>query len=260
MKTAFASIAISVAAIALTACQTTPSTTLEGALKQSTLQQNKIMQNTLTAYTWSYQSPQANVKPINLTILDNIISVNAGCNTMNTSWALKQGALVTKVLMTTLVGCSEDLMKNENFAGDFFESREIALRLDQSQPQRPILNLQAKDGTWYAFVGTPTPETKYQSQAETVFFEVKPELKNCTGVTAQKCLEVRQLKYNKDWVKVGAEDWQLLPNIEGYQHNENVRTVLRLKRFTLPNPAADQSKYVYVHDMTVEQEIIKFEN
>ena len=259
MKIAFASIAISVAAVALTACQTTPSNTLEGALKQATIEQNKTVPDILTAYTWSYQSTEPNVKPINLSILKDRIGINAGCNTMSTTWELKQGKIVTKALMSTMMACDDATMKNEGFAGQFFDTREIALQLNQSQPQRPVLNLQGKDGKWYAFVGTATPETKYQGQGEIVFFEVKPELKNCVGNPTEKCLQVREIKYDKNWIKAGAGEWQLLHNntIEGYQHHENLRTVLRLKRFTLKYPMTAQPRYVYVHDMTVEQEIIK---
>lgn len=45
--------------------------------------------------------------------------------------------------------------------------------------------------------------------------------------------------------------------IEGYQHNPAERQIIRIKRYEIKNPAADQSKYAYIHDMTVERATVK---
>ena len=42
-----------------------------------------------------------------------------------------------------------------------------------------------------------TPETKYQGQAETIFLEVSPQTKACTGVAQQTCLQVKEIKYDE---------------------------------------------------------------
>jgi len=45
--------------------------------------------------------------------------------------------------------------------------------------------------------------------------------------------------------------------IEGFEHNPAERQVIRVKRYEIKHPAADQSKYAYVHDMTVERATVK---
>ena len=47
-----------------------------------------------------------------------------------------------------------------------------------------------------------TPEAKYQSEGKTVFLEVAPETKSCTGVAPQTCLQVREVKYDDKGVKL----------------------------------------------------------
>ncbi|MEK5760637.1 DUF4377 domain-containing protein, partial [Acinetobacter variabilis] len=44
---------------------------------------------------------------------------------------------------------------------------------------------------------------------------------------------------------------------EGFEHNPNQRVILRVKRFEVKNPAADQSSQADVLDMVVEQELVK---
>ncbi|WYX19711.1 DUF4377 domain-containing protein [Achromobacter xylosoxidans] len=51
------------------------------------------------------------------------------------------------------------------------------------------------------------------------------------------------------------EDWHpLYQSIEGYDHRDGVRTVLRVKRYDWKNPPADAPSKVYVLDMVVEQD------
>ncbi|HAB42517.1 MAG TPA: hypothetical protein DCE70_02950, partial [Acinetobacter sp.] len=45
--------------------------------------------------------------------------------------------------------------------------------------------------------------------------------------------------------------------IEGFQHTPNERQIIRVKRYEIKNPAADQSKYAYIFDMAVERETVK---
>ena len=42
-----------------------------------------------------------------------------------------------------------------------------------------------------------------------------------------------------------------------FEHNPNQRLILRVKRFQVKNPAADQSSQADVLDMVVEQELVK---
>ncbi|MBP7647899.1 MAG: DUF4377 domain-containing protein, partial [Comamonas sp.] len=74
-----------------------------------------------------------------------------------------------------------------------------------------------------------------------------------------QCLQVRELKYNEQGLKQSTGTWEnFYGTIEGYTHQAGVRNVLRIKRFTRPEPVpADASKYVYILDMTVESETVR---
>ncbi|MGB8810757.1 MAG: DUF4377 domain-containing protein, partial [Acinetobacter calcoaceticus] len=102
-------------------------------------------------------------------------------------------------------------------------------------------------------------EAKYQSEGKTIFLEVAPQTKSCTGVAPQTCMQVREIKYDDKGVKTYADkNWSLYyGQIEGFEHNPDQRVILRVKRFEVKNPAADQSSLADVLDMVVEQELVK---
>jgi hypothetical protein len=104
-----------------------------------------------------------------------------------------------------------------------------------------------------------TPETKYQSEPKTVFLEISPETKSCTGVAPQTCMQVREVKYDEKGIKTYTDkSWSLYyGQIEGFEHNPKQRVIVRVKRFEIKNPAADQSSLADVLDMVIEQEIVK---
>ncbi|OUY07367.1 META and DUF4377 domain-containing protein [Acinetobacter populi] len=237
----------------LAACQTTPSTSSQ----KEAIHVKQHLQQTLQEYTWSYQ-PQQQIPPIVLSFQDNRIGIYSGCNRMGTDFSLNQNTLKTGNVISTQMACEPELMKQEQFAASLFQNHELTLNINTANPDQPILTVHSADGQQYQFVGTATPETKYQGQGEIVFLEVAPETKACVGVAAQQCLQVREIQYNAQGLKTATGDWELFyGQIEGFQHDPKLRTIIRTKRFTLKNPAADQSKYAYVHDMTVEQELVK---
>ena len=257
MKLAFATIAVSVAAT-LTACQTVVPSQKSPVVEASKVILDTELKNILAAHTWSYQ-PENSQKPIVLSFNPQGIYIDTGCNGAFGAVDIKGNtlSLTPSNLASTMKLCSPDLMAQEKFAVGLF-AQPVQISIDQTKPTQPVMTLKTAKGQSYQFIGTQTPETKYQSQAETIFLEVSPELKDCTGMVPQKCLQVREIKYSDQGLKTSVGEWELFyDKIEGYEHNPNLRTVLRLKRFTIARPAADQSKYAYVHDMTIEQEIIR---
>lgn len=254
MKLAIAS-ALSLATL-LTACTTT-STQPSHVDKAEKADYSYILASELKNYRWAYQ-PSGTQEPIVLHFEKDQLHIDTGCNTMATTWEAKEQHLVVGEIMTTLKGCSAALTQQEGFAAGFFQNKNTPFTVDIFDRSQPILTLTHTDGKDYKFIGTDTPEHKYQSQPDIIFMEVAAETKTCTGVAVQQCLQVREIKYNESFSKSTVGDWQLFyGNIEGFKHDPNVRTVLRLKRFTIAKPAADQSKYAYVHDLTVEQELVK---
>lgn len=72
-------------------------------------------------------------------------------------------------------------------------------------------------------------------------------------------MQVREIKYDEKGVKTYADkNWSLYyGQIEGFEHKPDQPVILRVKRFEVKNPAADQSSQADVLDMVVEQELVK---
>lgn len=250
-------LAIALFPLTLAACQSSDIQKV-GDLAVSMVQQQNA-DKTLAAYQWSYQ-PQGTDKPLVLNFNDQQrLSIATGCNTQGTSWKIEKGQIVTADLMSTMMACSPELMKQEQFSSSLFAKRTIPFILNIQDVNKPTLTLIDATGQKVVFEGKMTPETQYQTQAETIFLEISPETKKCTGVALQTCLQVREIKYAENGVKTQVDkDWTLFYNhIEGFEHNPNERQIIRVKRYEIKNPAADQSKYAYVHDMTIERATVK---
>ncbi|OTG68231.1 hypothetical protein B9T25_05945 [Acinetobacter sp. ANC 4470] len=250
-------LAIALFPLMLAACQSSDMQKA-GDLAVSMIQQQNA-DKTLAAYQWSYQ-PQGTDKPLVLNFNDQQrLSIATGCNTQGTSWKIEKGQIVTADLMSTMMACSPELMKQEQFSSSLFAKRTIPFVLNIQDVNKPTLTLIDATGQKVVFEGKMTPETQYQTQAETIFLEISPETKKCTGVAPQTCLQVREIKYAENGVKTQVDkDWGLFySHIEGFEHNPSERQIIRVKRYEIKNPAADQSKYAYVHDMTIERATIK---
>ena len=250
-------LAIALFPLTLAACQSSDIQKV-GDLAVSMVQQQNA-DKTLAAYQWSYQ-PQGTDKPLVLNFNNQQrLSIATGCNTQGTSWKIEKGQIVTADLMSTMMACSPELMKQEQFSSSLFAKRTIPFVLNTQDVNKPTLTLIDATGQKIVFEGKMTPETQYQTQAETIFLEISPETKKCTGVAPQTCLQVREIKYAENGIKTQVDkDWTLFYNhIEGFEHNPNERQIIRVKRYEIKNPAADQSKYAYVHDMTIERATVK---
>lgn len=249
-------LAIALFPLALAACQSSD-IQKAGDFAVSVLQQQNA-DKTLASYQWSTDTGAP--KPLVLNFSnDNRLSISTSCNTMAGTWKAEGNLITTGTMMSTMMACPDNYMKQEGIAGQIFDSGKTAFKLNLNDVNAPTLTLIAKDGKQYVFTGKMTPETKYQTQAETIFLEVSPETKQCTGVAPQTCLQVREVKYAENGVKTQVDkDWTLFyDQIEGFTHTANERQIIRVKRYELKNPAADQSKYAYVYDMSVEREAVK---
>ena len=160
---------------------------------------------------------------------------------------------------STEMACEPALMRQEQFTADLLQKREISFDVNTSNPDQPSLVISDTKGQKYTFIGTMTPEAKYQSEGKTVFLEISPETKSCVGVTPMTCMQVREIKYDDKGIKTYAhKDWSLYyGQIEGFKHNPEQRVIVRVKRFEIKNPTADQPSQADVLDMVVEQELVK---
>ena len=102
-------LAIALFPLTLAACQSSDIQKV-GDLAVSMVQQQNA-DKTLAAYQWSYQ-PQGTDKPLVLNFNDQQrLSIATGCNTQGTSWKIEKGQIVTADLMSTMMACSPELMK-----------------------------------------------------------------------------------------------------------------------------------------------------
>lgn len=222
----------------------------------------------LPAYYWRLVSAtDASGKPVaglqkgiehqlRLTFSDDGLDIRGGCNAQFGGYHFKNGVLHVNSLASTMKACEQSLMQldaeiNQRIKGDL----RATLSGDATEPG---LELVAQDGSVLKFVGEPTPETLYGSAGETLFLEVAAKKVECSHpmIPNYQCLMVRERRYNEAGVQQPAQDkWHpLYQSIEGFEHKDGVRTVLRVKRYDWKNPPADAPSKVYVLDMVVEQD------
>ncbi len=162
--------------------------------------------------------------------------------------------------MATQMACEPKAMAQEGVAADLFDNRKSPFALNLNDPDAPTLTVVSAKGEKIVFTGKQTAESKYQSQGETVFLEISPETKTCSaGVARMECLQVREVKYAENGVKhrsIKTGRYSITISMS-FTHNPKERQIVRVKRFEIANPAADQSKYAYVQDMIIEREAVK---
>lgn len=239
--------------LSLMACQTVQNVT-DNVISQI----NTTAAKNLTEYNWTYQGSKAS-KPLVLSFDDNQrLSIQTGCNNQGGTWKVEDNTIVTSPLASTMMACADDLMQQERLSADIFSEKKVPFTLS-TQNDQAILTITDSKGQKYTFLGKMTAEAKYQSEGKIVFLEISPQTKSCTGVAPQTCMQVREIKYDDKGIKTYADkNWSLYyGQIEDFEHNPNQRVIVRVKRFDIKNPAADQSSIADVLDMVVEQEIVK---
>jgi hypothetical protein len=187
------------------------------------------------------------------------LNIRGGCNAQFGGYTYKNGVLQVANLASTMKACDQSLMRLDAEIGQRMKG-DLRATLS-GHASEPGLELVAQDGSVLKFVGEPTPETLYGSAGEIMFLEVAAKKTECSHplIPNYQCLMVRERRYNEAGVQQPTQDkWHpLYQSIEGFQHQDGVRTVLRVKRYDWKNPPADAPKQVYVLDMVVEQDASK---
>lgn len=195
-------------------------------------------------------------QPLRLSFSADAMNIRGGCNGQFGGYTYKDGVLHVANLASTMKACEQSLMQLDAEIGRRLKGDlRATLAGDASEPS---LTLVAQDGSVLKFVGEPTPETLYGSAGETIFLEVAAKRTQCSHpmIPNYQCLMVRERRYNDSGVQLPPqEEWHpLYQSVEGYDHRDGVRTVLRVKRYDWKNPPADAPSKVYVLDMVVEQD------
>lgn len=198
-------------------------------------------------------------KPVQLDFINNRVAISNTCNRMNGGYRLVGDQLQLEPIAQTQMACPEPLMALDAAVNNRLQG-SAGIELTGSE-DAPRLTLSTQAGDKLVFSGKPTADTRFGGEGEQMFMEVAAETAPCSHplIPDMQCLQVRELTYGDDGVVSGKSgDWQpLYQDIEGYTHENGVRNVLRLKRYTVKNPPADGSSIAYVLDMVVESEQVK---
>ena len=258
----------SVCAALLQACAPTSSPREGSSSMPTTATTPASPEVSLPAYYWRLASAtDAAGKPIaalqagvehqlRLSFTQDALNIRGGCNAQFGGYTYKNGVLQVANLASTMKACDQSLMRLDAEIGQRMKG-DLRATLS-GHASEPGLELVAQDGSVLKFVGEPTPETLYGSAGEIMFLEVAAKKTECSHplIPNYQCLMVRERRYNEAGVQQPTQDkWHpLYQSIEGFQHQDGVRTVLRVKRYDWKNPPADAPKQVYVLDMVVEQD------
>ncbi len=195
--------------------------------------------------------------PLQFDFIDGRLGIVNACNSIGGDVSLDGDTVRVGTLRATKMACMDAaVMALDDEIGKRLQG-DVRIRLLESDP--PQLLWTAANGDVLRFVGTPTPETRYGSAGTTVFMEVAARTKPCKHPlmpAPQQCLEVRDVQF-AEALRIGEPGaWQLFHgNIDGYSHEDGIRTVLRVKRFTIANPPMDAPSVGYVLDTVIESEM-----
>lgn len=195
-------------------------------------------------------------KPLQLDFADGRIGVSNACNRMGGGYALAGAALTVARMASTMMACSDP--KLMALDGEIGKRLEGALQFALASGDPPTLTLATAASDTLVFAGEPTAETRHGGPGERVFLEVAAQTKPCSHpvIPGKQCLQVREVKYDDKGLKTGMPGpfENFYDEIEGYAHEDGVRNLLRVDRYTIKNPPADGSRYAYVLDMVVESD------
>ncbi|HAO59143.1 MAG TPA: hypothetical protein DCQ89_01760 [Psychrobacter sp.] len=264
----------------LTGCQKIDSLTSQSTAAQSNTMintENKLILNaaTLADYHWQLLSAKDKQgEPLSAleAIKDQVrlkfylqqstqyASFTVGCNSMSGNFTISNQQLKIGDVISTEMYC-EDLDPAERLMAQLMPGNS-KLKLSVENPSKstttqPLLTQEFATGETLVWQGTATAEAKYQQQPDLVFWEVNHQLQDCPNPDQKTCLKVRPVYYDEQGIKKGVGDWDIfVDNIEGYNHDSSVDTVLRLKRFTVDPVEVKGKQFVYVFDRIVESSVV----
>lgn len=264
----------------LTGCQKIDSLTSQSTAAQSNTMintENKLILNaaTLADYHWQLLSAKDKQgEPLSAleAIKDQVrlkfylqqstqyASFTVGCNSMSGNFTISNQQLKIGDVISTEMYC-EDLDPAERLMAQLMPGNS-KLKLSVENPSKstttqPLLTQEFATAETLVWQGTATAEAKYQQQPDLVFWEVNHQLQDCPNPDQKTCLKVRPVYYDEQGIKKGVGDWDIfVDNIEGYNHDSSVDTVLRLKRFTVDPVEVKGKQFVYVFDRIVESSVV----
>ena len=105
-------------------------------------------------------------------------------------------------------------------------------------------------------VRRPTDARTRHGPATIAFLEVAPSRVACSHprLAIARCLQVRDVTFDAHGLRAGPPgEWRFLYEpIDGFEHVEGIRSVLRVKRFARPPAPAEAPATFYLVDLVVE--------
>ncbi|MEB3767248.1 META domain-containing protein [Acinetobacter sp. MD2] len=198
----------------------------------------------LSSYLWQYQ-PNQKIAALQLNF-DKAggLFIQTPCNNQSGTWQQQDAThFSTSNLASTMKMCAPEQMQLERWSAQLLSNQKLKYAVAGSK-DAATLTLTDSKGQQYQFKGQLKPEIQYQSQAQTVFFEISPK-----AVQNSNDLQVREIRYDANGLKQPITDtWHVLKQpIQGYQHDPKLAQIIRVKKYT--SAQGD----VFIYDMTVEQ-------
>lgn len=187
------------------------------------------------------------------------LSYSVGCNTISAAYQLQGHNLSTEDGMSTKMSCG-DLDVAENTLNNLMLGNS-ELKIDQDET--PILTQFTNDNVTLVWSGRLTPQAKYHSKGETIFWAVKSQTTACEDSRSNQCLQVKPITYNDQGIKIYEGKWRIfVGDIDGYQHDNTHEEVLRLQRYQinineLPEDDTADEQYAYILDAVIESSVVE---
>ena len=191
---------------------------------------------------------------------DDRIGVSGLCNSIGGNYRISGADMEIMDLHSTKRMCADQsLMQYEQAVAQ--RLRDVTnwaiTRTPQGSAGQPALTLRFKDDAQWVLSATPTAKHTYGGDGETMFLEIAPQTIQCADpvTSAQQCLSVRTVQYDASGIQQSRGEWQpFYGTIDGYQHNEGVRNIVRIKRYPLRDTSTSAARHAYVLDTIVESE------
>lgn len=204
-------------------------------------------------------------KPVQLEFHGDRFSVVNTCNQMGGKYTVQGNRINFHSMASTMMMCSDARLAklDEEVSNRLAKAKSFTMQ-NAGQPLQtgmpPRMTVTTSGGDVLVFTGKLTPEARYGGPGEIVFLEVAPQTVACNHplMPNMRCMQVRQVYYDNSGRKITTTDrWEnFYQQVEGYQHEEGVRNVIRVKRYTIQNPPADGANSAYIIDTVVESEMM----
>lgn len=198
-------------------------------------------------------------QPIQFNLANGLLRVSNACNSMAGGYQLLGDEVRLDLLSGTKMACADPAIFNLDKEIGKHVQGSARITLIPGTP--PRMEWRTPNGDVLRFIGEATPDARFGEPGQTMFLEIAPRTKPCQTPSmsnAVECLQVREVRFDAQGVRTGTPgQWQPLPGgVDGYTHEQDVRSVIRVKRFAISGAKVDQPQAAYVFEAQIESEIV----